>query len=184
MRTIAEFIFDLAQNSIEAGSSTVRITIREDPQENIFELGIEDDGFGMTEEQLTKAKSPFFTTRPANRRKVGLGLSLMDAACGRCGGELVVESIHRRGTTLTATMEHDNIDRPPLGDLPGTFASIMLSTVENGIIWKLEHYVGSVGYTLKNRRTMDELNIFSFAEPGAKDKLCELIEGKERQIAR
>ena len=52
MRTIAEFIFDLAQNSVEAGSSTVRITIREDPQENIFELGIEDDGLGMTEEQV------------------------------------------------------------------------------------------------------------------------------------
>ena len=32
-----------------------------------------------------------------------------------------------------ATMEHDHIDRPPLGDLAGTFASLMLSTVENNI---------------------------------------------------
>ena len=46
----------------------------------------------------------------------------------------------------------------------------------------LEHYIGKDGYTLKNRRTMDELNILTFAEPGAREKLYELIEGKERGL--
>jgi hypothetical protein len=177
---MAEFIFDLARNSVEAGSKNIRVSVSEDMSSNIFAIVIEDDGTGMTEEQAGKATSPFYTTRPANRRRVGLGLSLMDVACRRCGGELVVESVHRRGTTVTATMEHDNIDRPPMGDLAGTFASLMMSTVENGIIWTLEHSVGKGGYSLKNRKTMDELNILSFKEEGVRDKLLKLIDDKER----
>ena len=56
MRTIAEFIFDLARNSVEAGSTTVRVSVEEDPESNVFRIVIEpiddvengdDDDFGL-----------------------------------------------------------------------------------------------------------------------------------------
>jgi hypothetical protein len=183
LRTISEFIFELVQNSVEAGSKTIRVTVDEDLAQNMFSLTIEDDGGGVKAEHLPKLTSPFFTTRPHGRRKVGLGLSLMDAACQQCGGQLKIDSEYRRGTTLVATMEHDNIDRPPLGDLADVYASLMMSTVENGIIWILEHKVDGEGYGLKNRKTMDELNILTFAEAGARDKLYRLIMKKEKKIS-
>ncbi len=93
-----------------------------------------------------------------------------------------IESEYRFGTTVTATMEHDNIDRPPLGDLADLFASMMLSTVENKVIWTLEHIFNGNSYRLKNRATADELNILSYAGSGVRKKLYRLIDRKERNI--
>jgi len=83
---------------------------------------------------------------------------------------------------VVATMEHANIDRPPLGDIADMFTSLMLSTVENKVIWTLEHVFDGKRYRLKNRATSDELNILSYAEPGVRDELYQLVIRKERKI--
>ena len=182
MRTLCQHIFDLVQNSINAESQNIHIIVEENMPNNLFTIIIEDDGYGIKPESLEKAKNTFFTTRSRNKRGVGLGLSLMNATCQRTGGELIIESEYRHGTTITATMEYENIDRPPLGDLSDLFTSLMLSTVENNVIWTLEHMINSKGYRLKNRMIRDELNIFSFDEPGVREKLYQLIIKKEKEI--
>jgi len=170
------------QNSIKAGARNIRVIVEEDEASNLLKITIEDDGHGIKSKHLSWIKNTFFTTRPTSKRKVGLGLSLMDATCERSGGNLIIDSKYRSGTTIIATMEQDNIDRPPLGDLPDVFTSLMLSTVENKIIWILEHEVNEKGYRLKNRSTADELNIFSYGESGIRDKLYQLIAEKEKEI--
>ena len=182
MRTLSDHIFDLVQNSINAGSERIRIVMEEDLPGNLFKIVITDDGFGIRPEHLSRITDTFFTTRSRSKRNIGLGLSLMDATCERSGGKLVIESRYRYGTTITAVMEHDNIDRPPMGDLPDLFSSIMISTMENKIIWTLEHVFNGKKYKLKNRATLDELNILSYGEVGVKDKLYRFIVKKEQII--
>jgi hypothetical protein len=182
LRTLSDHIFDLVQNSLNAGAERIQVTVEEDVQENYFRITIKDDGHGIKPAHLARLKDTFFTTRPRKKRRVGLGLPLMDATCQRAGGSLSIESEYRFGTTVVATMEHDNIDRPPLGDLSDMFTSLMLSTVENRVIWTLEHVVGGKRYRLKNRATSDELNILSYAEPGVREKMYRLVSRKEKEI--
>jgi len=182
LRTLSDHIFDLVQNSINAGSERIHIVVEEQLADNLYKIIITDDGFGIRPDHLSRIKDTFFTTRSRTKRNIGLGLSLMDATCERSGGKLKIESKYRYGTTITAVMEHDNIDRPPLGDLPDLFSSLLISTMENKIIWTLEHVFNGKKYKLKNRATLDELNILSYGELGVKDKLCRFISRKENII--
>jgi len=184
LRTLSDHIYDLVQNSINADAQNIDVVVEEDIPDNLFRISIKDDGYGIKSEHLAKITNTFFTTRPRTARRVGLGVSLMDATCQRSGGRLVIDSKYRYGTTLIATMEHDNIDRPPLGDLADMFTSLMLSSVDNDIIWTLEHSFDEKRYRLKNRATKDELGILSYAEPGVKEQLYQLITKKERDIRR
>jgi hypothetical protein len=179
---MCQHIFDLVQNSLNAGAQNINVIVDEDTHNNIFKIIVKDDGYGIKSKPIEKIKEPFYTTRPHNKRRVGLGLSLMDAMCKRTGGRLIIESEERNGTTITAIVKHNNIDRPPLDDLPDLFTSLMLSTIENKVIFTLEHIYNKKKYLLKNRLVKDELNILSFNESGVKDKLYQLVKKKEKNI--
>lgn len=182
MRTLSQHIFDLVQNSIAAGAKNIQIILKEDIPGNLIKVTIEDNGCGIKPDHMAKIKNTFFTTRPKAIRRVGLGLSLLDAACKRTDGKLIIDSKYRFGTTVIFTMEYNNIDRPPLGDIPDLFTSLLLSTLENNIVWTLEHFFNKEKYRLKNRGVMDELNIFSYNEPGVKERLYQLIIEKEQML--
>ncbi len=182
MRTLADNIYDLAQNSIVAGAKNINIIIEEDTRKNEMKITIIDDGHGIKPEQISRVRDAFFTTRDRHKRKVGLGLSLMDATCEQSGGRLDIESKHRYGTTVTAIMELDHIDRPPLGDLADIYTSLFLSTAENKVRWKLEHIRDANAYRLTNRKVLDDLNLLSFSEAGLQQVIYRYIAGKERGL--
>ena len=182
VRTLSQYIFDLVQNSIAAGATNIQVIFEEDIANNLIKVTITDDGCGIKPEHLSKIKNTFFTTRPKSIRRVGLGLSLLDTACKRSGGELVIDSKYRYGTTVIFTMDYKNIDRPPPGDLPDLFTSLILSSEENKILWTLDHILNGKEYHLKNRAVRDELNIFSYNEPGVRERLYQLIIKKERML--
>jgi len=177
-----DHIFELVQNSISAGSKNIQVIVKEDRPTNLLKLTIIDDGFGIKPAFLSQIQNAFFTTRPHGKRRIGLGLSMMAATCEQAGGELIIDSTYRHGTTVTAVLEHDHIDRPPLGDLADLYASLMVSNHENKILWKLEHIFNGESYTLRNRKTLDELNHFSFGEKGVKETLYKLIHKKEKSL--
>jgi hypothetical protein len=182
VRTLSEHIFDLVQNSLAANAKNIQISVEENVTDNLLKVVIKDDGHGIKPEHISRIKNTFFTTRPKSDRQVGLGLSLMDAACNRSGGKLIIESRYRYGTTIICTMEYDNIDRPPNGDLSDLFTSLMLSTPENKVIWTIDRTFNDKNYRLKNRTVKDELNIFSFEEPGIRDMLYRFIVEKEKGL--
>ncbi len=64
-------------------------------------LSIEDDGCGMTDEQVSRLFTPFFTTKP---KGTGLGLSNVRKVIDAHGGSIDVESEPNRGTTFTVRL--------------------------------------------------------------------------------
>ncbi|MDE6132894.1 MAG: ATP-binding protein, partial [Oscillospiraceae bacterium] len=72
MTEISLNILDVAQNSVRAGASLIKITVAADSLSDRLAVRISDDGCGMSEEQVKSVTDPFFTTRTT--RKVGLGI--------------------------------------------------------------------------------------------------------------
>mgnify|MGYP002641449882 CR=1 FL=1 len=118
MRNLSDHIHDLVENSVDAGASTIWLTLE------LFPVGllhgkIEDDGKGIPEELIAQVKHPSYTTRTT--RKLGLGLALMEQNSQNCGGELRLESKLNGGTTLDFTWNLNHVDCLPLGDLDRIF---------------------------------------------------------------
>ena len=63
------------------------------------EVGIQDNGVGIAEENMDKIFNPFFTTKPTDQG-TGLGLSLCADIMRGHGGSVRVESEHGRGTEI------------------------------------------------------------------------------------
>lgn len=113
---ICDFIADCLQNSIEAQSSYVKIIYT--TAATSIKVVIEDNGKGMTPEQLEKAKDPFYTdgTKHVNR-KVGLGIPFLLQALAISGGTFDIKSEKGKGTRLDFMFDTSNIDTPPEGDI-------------------------------------------------------------------
>jgi len=64
-----------------------------------MELRVSDTGHGMSAEALTRVFEPFYTTKEAGRG-TGLGLAIVDHIVRAHGGQVLVESVPERGTTM------------------------------------------------------------------------------------
>ena len=73
MKELSLYILDITMNSVKAGAKNISISLGE--YDGIFSFSVEDDGCGMTKEQLERLSDPFFTTRTT--RKVGLGVPFL-----------------------------------------------------------------------------------------------------------
>jgi hypothetical protein len=125
MRELSLHILDALENSLEAEATFIDLIIEEDLAADVLMITIQDNGRGMSEEQLARVFDSFFTTR--STRHVGLGIPLFKAATERCNGDLVIKSQLGEGTTLQATFQHSHIDRAPLGNITGTLLAVILS---------------------------------------------------------
>ncbi|NLX69551.1 MAG: ATP-binding protein [Clostridiales bacterium] len=123
MEDLSLYILDIVQNSINASASLIEIHVQEDIENNKLILSIIDNGKGMAPQTVGKATDPFYTTRTT--RKVGLGLSLLDAAAKASGGGVTVSSELGAGTGVRAEFEYNNIDRPPLGKIDDTITVLV-----------------------------------------------------------
>jgi hypothetical protein len=125
MREISLHLLDIAENSIAACSKNIQVLVCEDFSLNQLLARVIDDGKGMDEETVLKVADPFVTSR--NTRKVGLGIPLLKAAAESCNGYLNITSELAKGTTVEVAFQHDHIDRMPLGDLAGTFITLLVA---------------------------------------------------------
>jgi K+-sensing histidine kinase KdpD len=117
MKELSLNILDLAQNGIKAGAKLIGLEVNED-EAGYFVFRVRDDGCGMTPDMVQKIRDPFFTTRTT--RKVGMGVSLVDMLTTQSRRTSGYQICTRSGTLMEAYFAKDNIDRPPLGDLPAT----------------------------------------------------------------
>lgn len=115
MRELSLHITDIIENSLSAGATLVEVDIIEDTKNDILTMRVIDNGRGIEPDLLKSVKDPFVTTR--SERKVGLGISLLEAACLRCDGKLDITSKVGSGTTVCATMKYSHIDRAPIGPM-------------------------------------------------------------------
>lgn len=123
MKELSLNILDIAQNSLSAGASEVRIEISQTSDDR-FILTITDNGCGMSEEMVKNVTNPFCTSR--NTRKVGLGLPLLKLSAEQTGGYIEISSKTKEeypeshGTIVSAYFNSASIDFTPLGDIIST----------------------------------------------------------------
>jgi signal transduction histidine kinase len=92
---------NLVTNAIEAvspGTGKVRIACLQNGDG--IELSVEDNGSGMTEEQVRQATEPFFSTKQ-KKGGTGLGLFIARQVVEAHGGELRIRSRVGEGTRMT-----------------------------------------------------------------------------------
>ncbi|WP_028843785.1 ATP-binding protein [Pseudothermotoga elfii] len=128
LRTIADHIMDITQNSFKAEAKKITLTIEEN--KNWFCFQVEDDGCGMDDEQLKTAFDPFYTTRDHRIRKFGLGLPFLKQAAEATGGAVEIRSAKGAGTFVKACFDTNHVDCQSIGDLAGCLSTLILSATD------------------------------------------------------
>lgn len=93
-------IGNLLKNAIHASKPGGRITISSSTEGKMIIIEVNDVGCGMSKEVLKRIFRPFFTTR-AETGGSGMGMSRIQEAVNRLGGEIKVKSALGEGTTVT-----------------------------------------------------------------------------------
>ena len=88
MKELSLNILDIAQNSVTARSTLIRIDLVE--TDDTLTITVSDNGCGMSKEMVENVTSPFTTSRTT--RKVGLGIPLFKMAAEQTGGHLTITS--------------------------------------------------------------------------------------------
>lgn len=134
LEDLSAHILDIAENSVMAGGTEIKIVITEDRGDNKLIFSVEDNGRGMSEDFVLKVTDPFTTTRTT--RRVGMGLPFLKQSAELCGGGLAINSQKGVGTKITAVFAYDSIDRPPLGDIPATLMALVMGSPQAHWIYK------------------------------------------------
>jgi signal transduction histidine kinase len=117
-------ILDIAMNSLTANASKVEIDVLESQKRDRLVLRVRDDGHGMNPATLKRVLTGHWSGKSQRKKPVGLGLALLRQTSEMCGGRFSVRSAPRRGTSVTASMQLNHVDRPPLGDLDSTILAL------------------------------------------------------------
>lgn len=134
MKELSLHVLDIAKNSVKAKAGVIEIIIEENTEQNFLTIEINDNGCGMDAEFLSRVRDPFSTTRTT--RKVGMGISLFEAAAVQCGGWLDISSEVGSGTSVKAYFKYDHIDRAPLGDMAGTMTTLISGSPDTEFIYR------------------------------------------------
>jgi hypothetical protein len=146
LHDISLHIMDLIENSLHARASVVDIFMEIDRNRDWMHVRVEDDGEGMPASP-ENVLNPFYTT--SGMKKVGLGLSLFEAAAESAGGHLTLsQSDELGGMSVQASMKLSHIDRPPLGDLATTISTMVLANPSVDFRLKLKSGDRSFGFEL------------------------------------
>ncbi|MCT4545471.1 MAG: ATP-binding protein [Vallitalea sp.] len=181
MKELSMHILDIAQNSVRAKSTNIIIEVKELVIDNIFEFSIKDNGTGIPDSIFKDIKNPFTTSR--TMRRVGLGIPLLDDTCNLCNGKLEIETYPKHGTYISARMEYDNIDRPPIGDIVSSIAVLISSNSEINIEYK--HYYNTQSFdistnelkeVLGDKVPLTDLNVIKWLKEFLKENIEELKE--------
>jgi len=169
MKELALHLLDIAENSVSAGAQSVSVAVEEDPARDRLRLSVCDDGPGMDPALLARVGDPFATTRTT--RQVGLGIPLLKAAAEACNGSLQLASALGHGTCLAAEFQHSHLDRMPLGDLAGTWLTLLAA--HPGVHWQFHYRSGSAAFLFDDEDLKRELGDVPLTEPPV---LCYLRE--------
>jgi len=135
--TLTDLVTDIAQNGIESGADLVELYVSETAgsvAKREFRFTVKDNGKGMSSEEQLLARDPFVSDGIKHpNRKVGLGIPFLIQTAETSGGGWKMESSKKTenpagvsGTEISAWFDLENVDTPPVGDIPGMFRTILL----------------------------------------------------------
>jgi len=103
---IVSAIANILSNSLESytsGSGTVKVAVTGDESAEYVKISINDEGCGMNAETLQKATQPFFSDKPAGRKR-GMGLAYAARLIQLNKGKLEITSQPGSGTTVSISL--------------------------------------------------------------------------------
>ncbi len=157
-RTICDYMLDVVQNSIEAGSAVVILDLIE--EDTVIKVFVSDDGKGMTEDELARVTDPFYSDGTKHeKRKVGLGLAFLNQAVAMTGGFMDIRSEKGKGTSVAFSFDRNHLDTPPLGDVVATFIAMLSYPGEHElVVHRSVTRDGKNGsYTIRRKEMIDVL---------------------------
>ena len=178
MRELSLNVMDVAQNSVRAQASLIRITVTEGDHRDNLTIRIEDNGCGMTDEQVQQVIDPFFTTRTT--RKVGLGVPLFKLSAEQTGGSFDIRSKVGVGTTTTASYVKSSVDMTPLGDINSTVKILIQCNPDIDFVF--EHSTDGDSFTLDTRELREVLEGVSLDTPDVLEWIAEYLEENTKKI--
>lgn len=171
-------ILDVAQNSISAGAKLTEISVSIDSAADTLTVCINDDGCGMTPEQVSAVTDPFYTTRKT--RKIGLGVPFFKMAAENTGGCFEVSSEVGVGTKVKAVFGLSHIDRMPLGDM--TFTIHTLVTLNCDIDFVYNYSVDEKRFTLDTRQFREILGNVPFNVPEVSEYIKSYLNDNSEEV--
>ena len=109
-----EAIEEQIDNSLDAAAKNINIVIAPDGKKKKASYSIEDDGIGMSAEQLSKAVAIGWTTKTGDSTMVGEYGFGMETSCGRLGNVVEIET-QPAGSKETFRFWRDDRYEPPTG---------------------------------------------------------------------
>jgi two-component system, sporulation sensor kinase B len=99
---IQQVLINIIKNAIEAIKSEGEIWISAAKNSNGFvSIQIKDNGVGMTEHQMKKLGSPYYSTK---EKGTGLGLTVCHQIVKQMGGQIMIKSELKKGTCFTINL--------------------------------------------------------------------------------
>lgn len=100
---IDKVIFNLLSNAFKftKQNGTIKVSIKQDAENDEVTIQVEDNGIGMTDESVSHAFDMFYQADSYSYKGSGLGLSLSMEFMRLHKGDLKVKSKKNRGTTFT-----------------------------------------------------------------------------------
>ena len=178
MKELSLHIMDIMQNSVVAGASLIELTVNEQPEKDVLEFTVTDNGCGMDKEMVERVIDPYTTGRTT--RRVGLGIPLLKLAAENAGGGIVLESEVGAGTKISARFGYNHIDRQPLGDMSQTMHQLI--TAHENIDFLYVHRVGEKSFEVDTRELKNVLAGVSFNTPEVMMWLMEFLKEGEAEL--
>ncbi|MDD2636039.1 MAG: ATP-binding protein [Bacteroidales bacterium] len=171
MKTLDMHITDIVHNSIRGKASSIKIELVDSVIDNLISISISDNGCGIDKETLEAINKSFYSSR--KERKTGMGLALLKFNANLTGGEFVIDSTPKKGTTVKATFGKDHIDRQPLGNVAECIASFVCQYQEINFVF---HYKNDVGeFTIDSDSVREVFDGFEINSAAVINSLIEFI---------
>lgn len=180
MPEISLSILDVAENSTRANASLVSIGVSIDTKADTLTVTIDDDGCGMTPEQVSHVEDPFFTTRTT--RKVGLGVPFLKQAALSADGDFKIASEPGKGTKVKAVFRYSHIDRMPLGDIDHTIQQLIVYHPETDFLYTYSY--DGASFTLDTREMREILGDVPFSEPEVQQYILSYLQENKAETDR
>lgn len=100
-KELRKMFVNLIKNAIEAMPNGGKVQINIEIKDSFVYISIQDNGIGMTEEQLKRLGEPFFTMKETG---TGLGMMITFKIIQNHHGEIHVDSKVNKGTTFTVKL--------------------------------------------------------------------------------
>jgi K+-sensing histidine kinase KdpD len=171
-------ILDIAQNSIKAEAGLIELLVEIDTASDTLTVEINDNGCGMSAEQLEKVTDPFFTTR--DTRNIGLGVPFFKDAAESTNGSFSITSELGKGTRVKAVFGLSHIDRVPLGDMNATIE--MLIFYNTHIDFTYRYKINKTEFTLDTREIKELLEGAPIDAPDVKAFISEFLKENSAEV--